>query len=113
MSDAEPISDYEALTLEFRRAGSPLEFIVPHIQAGHEIEDFLKTKPGQIIVGRARDAIMRALDLIADRSVTGPAHDAAVHEFRVQVSILATLADVVAVGEKAQQRILQPDEGEL
>lgn len=102
-------TDYERLSAEFRRIAGPLDFLVDSVQDGIELEEFVKSKAGQILIGRAAIEVRRQMQIILEPNTSHEKLMLAVAELRVQHRLLCAFGDVIATGRQSERLIAQGD----
>ena len=99
------MTDFDRLTQELRKQPGATEHAVKLVTEGIEIEAFMATPAGKVIVGGSLRGMVTHLEFILDPNVGGEELLNAVHELRSRHRVLMIIEEAVASGKAAAQRL--------
>ena len=107
--DPTDMTEYERLSIELAKLPDSTEFMARAIQDGIELEDFRKTRQGQIMIGRALKYAKAAIAIIVDPNATKEDVGRSVVELRIQHRVLMSFEDTISAGRQMNRQINQED----
>lgn len=109
-TETDQLSDMDRLSREYARVAGPHDVYGPHIQNRVQLQDFMATRPGAMLVGQAVRAALAAIDAIVDPNLNRRGVLIAVYELRVQHRLLENISAVLNQGRQAEKQVILADD---